>query len=79
MIYKKILFLENVSLFDSELDMLNISSSENIVQIEILVRVNYLNKFFLKLIFKNVIDYSFNWNDIYSFDDSPTINVDNCF
>lgn len=67
MFYKELELIDNLSLYDSNLQKNSIYVKDGIVEVEIILRLDYPLGTYVKLLFKNVIDYSFYWNKDFDF------------
>lgn len=68
MTYKAITLSDNLSIYDSSLQSICIFTSENnIINVQAIIKLNYPCNIYLKLIFRNVIEYSFYWDKDYIF------------
>jgi hypothetical protein len=67
MFYKELELVDNLSLYDSSLQKNSIYVKDGIIEVEIILRLDYPLGTYVKLLFKNVIDYSFSWNKDFDF------------
>ncbi len=66
--YKEVIIEEDLSIYDSQMKKINMYKNDNhIIFIEVFIELTYPKHTFLKLIFEDVIEYSFYWSEEYDF------------